>query len=402
MLATGAGHLDPNGIPAPWLKLWSVENQTTRTEGRVDEAIGAAEYVRDFDDAIVEQLQSRGTHLEKRVFQMTTQADENALRADWLWANASVEQLAAHRCNEEIQNTIDILNTYGMQTHHVNLPAAAAEARLIVQDLRTRHSDGEATAETLACARQDYERWHMAAEILQDQVGEVEAMRFNVTHLQTRLLDAASLAHNTLLMTAAGRAGNAANQRNFEMLRDHQQQIQKLKDEVQEALNSSLIAQTDVLIEEYRDGAQKLAADTKTMHALREQLDSAIAEEQHDLADSRADLVPRAAQHSSDLKRRADEYERLFANSRNGAEMAMRASSAHADIVAAIAAAKLAARQAVEAVGKTDAELRDEGGDGDVSIIDRGMASLRQSGDIERAAVTEFRKLDGMFGGMVG
>lgn len=395
MLASGAGHLDPNGIPAPWLKLWSFENQTTITEARVNEAIGAAEFVRDFDDAIVEKLQSRATHLEKRVLQLTAGTDGRANRAGSLLGNANDLQLAAQRCHADILHTIDALNTYGLQTHHVNLPAAAAEARLILEDLRMRHADGTAAAETLACARQDFERWHMAADILQDQAVEVEAIRFNATRLQARVLDAASLAHNTLLMTAAARAGNAENQRNYEMLRDHEQLIQKLKDEVQEALNNSLVAQTDVVADEYRDGAEKLAADVQTIHALREQLAEAIAEEKQDLTDIHADILPQATQHSSELKRRADEYERLFANSRNGAELAIRASSAHADIVAAIEAAKLAGQQSVEAVRETDAQLRNEGGAGDASIIQRGMESLRQSGEIERAAEAEFRKLDG-------
>lgn len=56
MFSTGAGHLDPNGVPAPWTKLLTFTNTT---EDIAKEVVGVTEAVhklRNFDDNLIEKV----------------------------------------------------------------------------------------------------------------------------------------------------------------------------------------------------------------------------------------------------------------------------------------------------------------------------------------------------------
>lgn len=395
MLRSGRAHIDPNAIPAPWSKLLAYENETAVVNGRFLEATRAAFDLRNYDVGMLSALESRaGQHGERQSKLDVRIADHQYIRTDSLLSDLMAELEIARHSNEDVTQTIDKLNAYGLHTHHVNLPAAAHEAQLILDDLRQQKSNADADAAALECARTDFARWQHDESMLRNQMDEVDSLRYNASGVHRRLQDAAALAARTTGLTASARATHESNERHFEMLLDHELLIRKLKDEVLEAMNNSLVAQMDVLTEEYADGASQIQTDVATIRQLGSLLVGAVEEEAIALGDLRADVVMDADQHAAVLGRRADEYAKLFVNSRNGAELAMRASSAHTTIVEAIEAAKLAGEQAVDAVTKSHAELHESGAD-DASIIDRGMMSMRQSSEIEAAAEQEFRKLDG-------
>lgn len=69
-------------------------------------------------------------------------------------------------------------------------------------------------------------------------------------------------------------------------------------------------------------------------------------------------------------------------------------STAHKDITDAINAAKDMAKQAVDAVAKSQEELYPPAG---MSVIDIGMISLQTSHDIQQDALAEIDKLGGEY-----
>lgn len=391
----GIAHLDPNAIPAPWLKLLAAENVTHAVGQRVVEATAAANSVRHFDATVIEKLESRGAHLAKRQFRLAERANPRSHRADQTLADVAEQLAAAQQCSADILQTVDVLNTYGLHTHYVNLPAAAHEAQLIVDDLRRPRPEADAAEATLRCARTHFNRWQTNAGILSNQADELQSLEYNASLTNGRLEAAARLAALAADTVATARDKHGQQQRSFDMLRDHEQLIRKLKAEVLEALNGSEATRLDGLLQEYEDTALKVRTDGATVRRLADLVEQVLEEEADDVAELLADRVPLAEEHAAELTRRANEYARLFVNTRNGAELALRASSAHATIGEAIGAAADAAGQAVEAVRTSEAELHENAGGEEASIVDRGMGSLRKSSRVETTAAGEFRRLDG-------
>lgn len=56
MLLEGAGHLDPNGVPAPWLKLLTYENNTDCLSNEVANLTNAVQRLQNFDEEIIEKV----------------------------------------------------------------------------------------------------------------------------------------------------------------------------------------------------------------------------------------------------------------------------------------------------------------------------------------------------------
>lgn len=56
LLSSGAGHLDPNGVPAPWSKLITFENTTTNLTSKLLDSNYAIHRLRNFDDNQIEKV----------------------------------------------------------------------------------------------------------------------------------------------------------------------------------------------------------------------------------------------------------------------------------------------------------------------------------------------------------
>lgn len=83
----------------------------------------------------------------------------------------------------------------------------------------------------------------------------------------------------------------------------------------------------------------------------------------------------------------------MFQHSKDGARVALLASTAHSNITAAVNAAHEASEQAFNAAKSSNDELNPIG---ENSIFDEGLDSLHESMDIQKDAITEINKIDGL------
>lgn len=56
VLNEGSSHIDLSGVPAPWPRLLSFENQSVFIEQRVDDFFIVQTYVEEFDDDVIEKV----------------------------------------------------------------------------------------------------------------------------------------------------------------------------------------------------------------------------------------------------------------------------------------------------------------------------------------------------------
>lgn len=56
ILEDGASHIDLSGVPAPWPRLLSFENQSVFLEQRLDDFYLVQSYVDEFDDDVIEKV----------------------------------------------------------------------------------------------------------------------------------------------------------------------------------------------------------------------------------------------------------------------------------------------------------------------------------------------------------
>lgn len=314
----------------------------------------------------------------------------------------------------KIQNTIDELNYYGTHDHHINLPTALHEAQSLLDNISTRSMDHDKAKTVLGCARDALDFWSSTSETLTQQSLEVDQLKYDAAMINTRLDDALKIGQTTHNVIDKVKTIHGKNVENFNALANRQNEARKLKQEIRQVYNNSIVPQTDELFEEISDSQNKLLQIMEDINVLKETVNDTNAECADGLDEIRENYLPDAKEHSDDLMKRATEYAELFKNTKDGAAIALIAryavngifinenmknripsySTAHKDITDAINSAKDMTNQAIDAVAKSQEELYPSSG---MSVIDIGMISLKTSHDIQQDALREIDKLGGEY-----
>lgn len=56
LLESGAGHIDFNGIPAPWPRLKKYEDMATLLDQKLDDFVNSKEDVEDYNDSLIAKV----------------------------------------------------------------------------------------------------------------------------------------------------------------------------------------------------------------------------------------------------------------------------------------------------------------------------------------------------------
>lgn len=224
-----------------------------------------------------------------------------------------------------IGKTIDTLNSYGLQEHHINLPVAVAEATRILDDISRRAAHENRTNREPTRGPFGVEFWEDFLAVLPNEVIEVQQLKHNTITLQSRLDDAAHLAHLTNHKLDEAVNINTDNLRRYNALANRQQLARQLRDDTYAVFNTSVVPRADLILEEVEDTRQKVYSDIRQIVFLKDTIDGGNAELTNELRTIAGGIMPMAEKHAAGLMRRAKEYEREFQSTKDGAELAMRA-----------------------------------------------------------------------------
>lgn len=296
------------------------------------------------------------------------------------------------RLQSEIGERIYAINRFGTSHHHINLPAAVEEANALLRTIdeiahhRNRISYGP------GCADEAFDFWLNTSLIIGHQANETSRLHSNVASKRNRLDDLIEIAYETLRLVSHTNETHSSNVRRFDDLQHRNQQISRLLYEVRDLFNTSVVPQTDTMLELIADGSAKLAQDIRTIGRLKDVVNETGARCEESLRGIRDSLLPEASARSIDLAGRAEEYAQLFRNTKNGAEVAVLASTAYKNISESIESARRSAIEAELASRKSELELYPSDGD---SVVEKSLASLRKSQEIKENAVREIDKVAG-------
>lgn len=337
-------------------------------------------------------MHSRATALNKRHFRHNERADRRSHGAEDLSTNLTKLLEETRQTNAGIQHTIDDLNNY-TEDNTIDPKFAIDEAAALLDEIRTQQMQSKVYDQTLKCARDYFSEWSNTQNILSDQQDETNSLRYNISLVQHRINDAFRLAAKSRWTSTETLDRLRKSESDFEKLISDEALINTLVNTVHSHLNNSLSSQMSVLTEQYQDGSQKLRQVMTDIDGIADLVGEANAKCSVELDEIQQELMPQAKQYQELLTNRAEEYAQLFKNTKDGAELALRASSSHMSIVEAIEDARQSARQAIEAVVKSHDELFDEKNRD--NVIEKSLVSVGISKDIEDISKDEFQKLEG-------
>lgn len=225
-----------------------------------------------------------------------------------------------------IRSTIDALNRYGFNNHHVNLPMAVNEAETILENLIQQAERNEPAMRNIwKCARDSLDFWTNVSKILAEQMVEMDHMKYNISNIKYRVSDITDRAHQTQSTLDKAMTIHTANIRNFNLVVDQENLVRKLKNEIFILFNNSVLAQGDELLVEIEDGHDKLRKDLTEIIELKDIVNENNDELEDGFDTVRDNWLTKAKVHSDELAVRARKYANSFLNTKNGAEVALRA-----------------------------------------------------------------------------
>lgn len=296
------------------------------------------------------------------------------------------------RLQSEIGERIYAINRFGTSHHHINLPAAMEEANTLLRTIDEIAHHRNQIIYGPRCADEAFDFWLNTSLIIGHQANETNRLHSNVVSKRNRLDDLIEIAYKTQRLHSHTNETHLSNVRRFDDLQHRNQHISRLLYEIRDLFNTSVVPQTDTMLELIADGSAKLAQDIRTIGRLRDVVNETGALCEESLRSIRDNLLPEASARSIDLAVRAEEYAKLFRNTKNGAEVAILASTAYKNISDSIESARRSAIEAELASRKSELELYPSDDD---AVIAKSLASLRKSQEIKENAVREIDKVAG-------
>lgn len=230
----------------------------------------------------------------------------------------------AQQTTSSVEDTVASLNRYGLNDHHINLPAAVNEASSILDNIRLRLEYSN-KLKTVSCTR-DLDFWIGVSSDIEHQMNEVQGIQSDTKNLQERLDDATHIAREAYRTLDQTDLIHEQNVRGYKALAAKEYAIKTLELDLYAIFNNSIVPKTDELIGEIKDNSEKVVANLNQLRDLKTFVNDANEECSSGLSSLKESGLPvRASQHAKQLMRQAKEYAKSFLNTKNGAEVALRA-----------------------------------------------------------------------------
>lgn len=230
----------------------------------------------------------------------------------------------AQQTTSNVESTIASLNHYGLNDHHINLPAAVNEASSILDNIRLRLEYNN-KLKAASCAH-DLDFWIDVSSEINHQMNEVRDIKSDTKGLQERLDDATHIARETYRTLDQTDLIHEQNVRSYNALAAKEYALKTLELDLYAVFNNSIIPKTDELIGEIKDNSEKVVANLNQLRDLKTFVNDANEECSNGLSSLKESGLPvQASNHANQLMRQAREYAKAFLNTKNGAEVALRA-----------------------------------------------------------------------------
>ncbi|XP_055907050.1 laminin subunit alpha-2 isoform X2 [Eupeodes corollae] len=388
-LRRGMAHMDLTGIPAPWLKLDEYEENRLDVTDQLQDYTDAKRMMLNYDDNTLQKL---GSYAENNKFQSRKAAATAAKRTEavTILRKESADLYSdIGNVRSNIINTIFALNNYGTEDHHMSLPAVLQEARYYLHQIQQHDESVQNIRGTWSKAWDLFYLHGNASDAAFDLRGRLEMFMRDLNNTNYRLSDARMFTDKTfeMLNEIDDIHEHIVNLKSY-LVEDHGQ-IRELQSEFDQYENNSLVAETDTFLDMIEGRQEQLDGEIDTIERLSRYMNDTLEENDKIRKEVYKHWLPKAQKHAARLTERSNEYMRQFQPTKNGARIALLASSAHKNISDAITAARRSSLEAREGVSEAQNQLYPSDGS---SVIERAKISLGKSKLLQKDALREMEK----------
>lgn len=269
------------------------------------------------------QLSSKGSNLNTRWQKMLTKAVKRSQMSDNLRTIAITFWNEMEYVQNETQEHINMLNVFGIGSHHVNLPIALAESQQLLKSILGVVDSHNVAHRAHECAVSLIDQWSNTSAILSDQMLEALQLKYDIINAKNRLYDLIQNVYKSSDTITNAKGIHTANEKNYGKLVHQHQKIMQLHGTINDIFNTNVIPETDTVFNMIVDNHQKLRQDLGTIIQLKTIVRDNDEKSTQQLSAIRHEWLPLAQNHSNSLMKTAREYAGLFQNTKNSAEAAM-------------------------------------------------------------------------------
>ncbi|XP_030377128.1 laminin subunit alpha-1 [Scaptodrosophila lebanonensis] len=388
-LRRGLHNMDLTGIPAPYLMVEHYEKAYDTWRARQQNFAQARQLLISYDAAGLLKIDA---HAENNKYQWrkavaTIGKRQHAIEA--MKDEANVLRRDVGTLHADIVQTLEDLDSYGQGAQHLSLSTALKQARFYLESIRQHEQLVKHIRNTNDCAWQHFYRFGNASDAAFDQQARLEMFSRHLNQTNFRLSDMQLHLDRTLdVENEADDVLEHVRNLNSHVAEQHAE-IRELSAQAEQQLNASYAQLAEELLDTNSQHEEFLIEQLNVLNSRGAVLNTTLDAQSKLHREVRKHWLPKAEKHANHLMERSNEYARQFQPTRNGARIAMLASSAHKNISLAIDAARQASLEAKERVYTAQATLYPSDGS---SMIERAKHSLHRSKQLQNEALQQMQQ----------
>jgi laminin alpha 1/2 len=320
-------------------------------------------------------------------------ADKKTQKVEKLKVDANGILVESRDLSDSIRETIIELENYGTSDHHIKLPNALKEARMYYDDVLKRSEAFPLDDATAKCANDHFEFWTDELKGTKEQKERLEKFLTDQKIFHERLSDLKNLTHRVFRDSLETEAFLTKNKEDFEKLKEKVGRVNEQSAEVDGILDENVVASSASLMESVGDNLEKAKVVNSDLLELHGDVERAMKEKEEENAKVRDNEVVAARKHAESLAERSKVIVDLFQNSKDGAQLAVRAGTSYSNITDSIHAAREAADKAYEAAVFSNEQLNPT--DDEETMMERGNDLSLESVAIQEDAEKQIVKIKG-------
>lgn len=332
-----------------------------------------------------EALQSKSNRISSSIEKKARKVEQMKLDADKLLMK-NRDMLSS------VQETIINLENYGTTDDHIKLPSALKEAQKYLDDIVEKTKNLPKFDDVSKCPNKQLEFWTNHLETQKERKGKLDEVLEEQQMLLMRLDDLKNLTHRVFRDSSETEAFITKNKKDYEKLKNKVTEINDEHADIEKHLDRNVIAASSSKMESLQDNFEMAKLDNENLLKLQDDVEKFILENDEGMTEIRDKILPEAKKHAQDLSQRSQIIVNSFQMSKDGAQVALLAGTAHKNITEAIHAAKEAAKDAYEAAIKSQEALNpvDE-----ETFLEKGNDLSLESIAIQEDADEQMKKISG-------
>lgn len=333
---------------------------------------------------------SEGLH--SKSIRIQSAIDKKSERVEKMKVDADKMLIDIRNLMGTVQEAIINLENFGSNEEHVKLPSALRNAEIYLEEISKKAHILPNLNEINKCGVDYLNYWTNQYEEQSSRKMKLDSILVEQKNLLSRLDELKTLTHRVFRDSSETEAFITKNKKDYERMKEKSVKINQGHSEINRLLDRNVLAASTSKIESLNDALEKGKSENENLMKLQNEIQKVLLEREDELNEFRDSILPEAQRHAEDLSQRSKIIVNLFQTSKDGANVAIMAGTAHKNITDAIHAAKNSAIEAHEAALKSQEALNpvDE-----ETFLEIGNELSLESIEIQKDAEEQIKSING-------